>query len=112
MPATQPIKPTPARHDNTIKDTFPEADRMAQLFRTKGEKLPIVETVSYTSRVDWLKGRPAWIADYAAHFATSRHFIARSLNGKADYLRKKSPLQASSTSFGAIRRSSFIFSST
>ncbi len=33
----------------------------------------------------WQKGRPAWLSDYAAHYETSRHFIARSLNGKVDY---------------------------
>jgi lipoprotein-anchoring transpeptidase ErfK/SrfK len=101
MPATQAVKPAPAHHDNTAKDTFPEADRISQLFRTKGEKLPIVETISYTSRVDWLKGRPAWIADYAAHFATSRHFIARSLNGKADYFTQK---VSTASKFNVFRR--------
>jgi len=51
--------------------------------------LPIVETVNYTSSVSWLKGRPAWVADYATHYGTSRHFIARSLNGKLDYFSQK-----------------------
>lgn len=61
-----------------------------RLFFSKGmDKLPIVETITYTSRVDWLKGRPAWLSDYASHFETSRHFIARSLNGKPDYLSQK-----------------------
>lgn len=71
------------------KDDFPSVDRIQQLFTTGPGKLPIVETVSYTSRVAWLKGRPAWIADYASYFGTSRHFIARSLNGKADYFSQK-----------------------
>lgn len=70
-------------------DTLPEIDRVFQLFTTGPKKLPIVETVTYSSSVPWLKGRPAWIADYAAHFATSRHFIARSLNGKPDYFTQK-----------------------
>ncbi len=70
-------------------DTLPEIDRIFQLFTTGPKKLPIVETVTYSSSVPWLKGRPAWIADYAAHFATSRHFIARSLNGKPDYFTQK-----------------------
>ncbi len=70
-------------------DTFPEVDRIQQLFTLDGDKLPIVETVSFTSRVPWLNGRPAWIADYASHFETSRHFIARSLNKKPDYLSQK-----------------------
>ena len=53
------------------------------------DKESIPETVSFTSRVPWLKGRPAWIADYASHYQTSRHFIARSLNHKPDYFTQK-----------------------
>lgn len=68
---------------------FPKVDRIEQLFTTGPTKLPIVETVTYESRVPWLKGRPAWIADYATYFGTSRHFIARSLNGKPDYFSQK-----------------------
>lgn len=68
---------------------LPEADRIHQLFATDSSKLPIVETLSYTSRVPWLKGRPAWIADYATQYETSRHFIARSLNKKPDYFSQK-----------------------
>lgn len=68
------------------EDDFPDVDRIDQLFRVNGAKFPIVETIDYTSRVAWLKGRPAWIADYASYYNTSRHFIARSLNGKPDYL--------------------------
>lgn len=64
-------------------------DRIRNFFSKGFDKLPIVETITYTSRVDWLKGRPAWIADYASHYETSRHFIARSLNGKADYETQK-----------------------
>lgn len=62
-----------------------EVDRIQRLFALDSSKLPIVETVTYTSRVPWLKDRPAWIADYAKHYETSRHFIARSLNAKPDY---------------------------
>jgi hypothetical protein len=62
-----------------------EVDQVWRLFTRGKQKLPIVETVRYKSRVSWLKGRPAWITDYASHFSTSRHFIARSLNGKKDY---------------------------
>ncbi len=58
-----------------------EVDQVWRLFAFGKEKSPIVETVRYKSRVPWLKGRSAWIADYAAYYATSRHFIARSLNG-------------------------------
>lgn len=70
-------------------DDFPTIDRIHQLFTTGPTKLPIVETISYSSSVPWLKGRPAWLADYAAYYATSRHFIARSLNGKPDYFSQK-----------------------
>lgn len=89
LPATQIIQPMVTTTDTAVVEEFPVADRIHQLFSTKGDKLPIVETLSYRSRVDWLKGRPAWIADYAAYYSTSRHFIARSLNGKADYFTQK-----------------------
>lgn len=62
-----------------------EADQVWRLFTRGKQKLPLVETIRYKSRVQWLKGRPAWVTDYASHFSTSRHFIARSLNGKRDY---------------------------
>ena len=71
------------------EEALPEANRIAQLFATDSCRLPIVETITYTSRVPWLKGRPAWIADYASHFSTSRHFIARSLNKSNDYYTQK-----------------------
>lgn len=64
---------------------LPKIDRMNQLFTTGSNKLPIVETISFSPKVQWLEGRLAWVADYASHFKTSRHFIARSLNQKADY---------------------------
>jgi len=73
---------------SAIED-FPQVDRIHQLFNTKGVKLPIVDTITYNSKVEWLKGRPAWIADYAVHYSTSRHFIARSLNGRPDYFTQK-----------------------
>ena len=72
-----------------VVDDSPDVDRIMGLFALDSSKLPIVETVSYTSRVPWLKGRPAWIADYASHYETSRHFIARSLNHKPDYFTQK-----------------------
>ena len=63
-----------------------EVDLIDRLFSLDpSHQLPIVETVSFTSRVPWLKGRAAWIADYAHYYETSRHFIARCLNQKADY---------------------------
>jgi len=65
---------------------LPDVDRIDELFQKDDKKLPIVETVTYKSHVTWLKGRPAWLSDYAMHYQTSRHFIARSLNGKTDYL--------------------------
>lgn len=64
-------------------------DRIDQLFSVNGKKLPIVETVTYTSHASWLPGKPAWVSDYASHYATSRHFIARSLNRRADYFNQK-----------------------
>lgn len=71
------------------QNEVPEVDRVHLLFALDSTELPIVETVSFTSRVPWLKDRPAWIADYASHYETSRHFIARSLNKKQDYLTQK-----------------------
>lgn len=82
--ATVPVTVPQSSHDD-----FPIIDRVFQLFTTGPSKLPIVETINYASSVPWLKGRPAWVADYAAHYNTSRHFIARSLNGKADYFSQK-----------------------
>ncbi len=75
--------------EDTKKDPSLEVDRVRMLFSKGPDKLPIVETVTYSSRVAWLKGRPAWLADYASYFNTSRHFIARSLNGKNDYVNQK-----------------------
>lgn len=81
--------PIPIPAPSAIAEEFPEVDRIDQLFALDSSELPFVETVSFTSRVPWLKDRPAWIADYASHFQTSRHFIARSLNKKLDYLNQK-----------------------
>ncbi len=66
-----------------------EEDQIWRLFTTGRQKLPIAETIRYKARVPWLQGRPAWVTDYAAHYSTSRHFIARSLNGKKDYYTQK-----------------------
>jgi hypothetical protein len=82
-PAPSLASPAPS------KDDFPNIDRVFQLFTTSSSKLPIVETINYSSSVPWIKGRPAWIADYANYYNTSRHFIARSLNGKNDYFTQK-----------------------
>jgi hypothetical protein len=81
---TLPVSKEEARVDPAF-----EVDRVKQFFSKGSDRLPIVETVTYTSRVSWLKGRPAWLADYASYFNTSRHFIARSLNGKPDYVSQK-----------------------
>lgn len=70
------------------KIQLPEANRIQELFNITGAKLPVVETIVYKSRVAWQKGRPAWLSDYARYYQTSRHFIARSLNGKPDYLKQ------------------------
>lgn len=81
---------TPHKKSPSIEDdSLPEVNLIGGLFALDDSRLPIVETVSFTSRVPWLKGRPAWIADYASHFETSRHFIARSLNRKLDYFTQK-----------------------
>lgn len=96
VPSAKPIQPMQhqnlsgtappplARPLHVAKGDFPHIDRVFQLFSTGPSKLPIVETLTYSSSVSWLK-RPAWIADYATYYQTSRHFIARSLNGKPDY---------------------------
>jgi hypothetical protein len=91
VPAKRVLQPSaPSSKPLSLLDgDLPQIDRIYQLFTTGPTKLPIVETITYESRVPWLKGRPAWIADYATHYATSRHFIARSLNGKADYFTQK-----------------------
>ena len=68
---------------------LPEADNIDLLLVTDSSKLPLVETITYTSRVPWLTGRHAWLADYASHYETTRHFIARSLNKKVDYYTQK-----------------------
>ncbi|MDJ0651774.1 MAG: L,D-transpeptidase [Simkaniaceae bacterium] len=66
-----------------------EEDQVWRLFTTGRQKLPIVETIRYKALVSWLQGRPAWVSDYASHYSTSRHFIARSLNRKKDYYTQK-----------------------
>lgn len=87
-PAPIPVAVVQPPAQKSLED-LPEADCIDQLFATDSSRFPIVETVSYTSRVPWIQGRPAWIADYASHYNTSRHFIARSLNRKPDYLTQK-----------------------
>jgi len=90
-PVAKPVQKVAAKVESAPvpAEDLPEVNRIAQLFALDSSKLPFVETVSYTSRVPWLKGRPAWIADYATYYATSRHFIARGLNRKLDYFTQK-----------------------
>lgn len=64
---------------------YDEVDNIASFFSKNESKFPIVETITYSSRVPWLDGRNAWIADYASHYKTSRHFIARSMHQKTEY---------------------------
>lgn len=66
----------------------PEADYIDALFDKKGSPFPFIETVTYHRQVNWHTGRPAWISDYAAYYETSRHFIARSLNGGPNYFKQ------------------------
>ncbi|MBS0622331.1 MAG: L,D-transpeptidase [Verrucomicrobia bacterium] len=78
----------PSLSNVSLKEQFPDTNRIEELFNVGQPKLPIVETLSYSSHVPWKKGQPAWVSDYASHYHTSRHFIARSLNGAPDYERQ------------------------
>lgn len=83
--AAQPLRESP------IVDEAgdPDVDRIGELFNLGVPQLPFVETITYHSKVSWLQDRQAWIADYASYYGTSRHFIARSLNRRVDYLTQK-----------------------
>jgi hypothetical protein len=83
-PAEVPAQVIPPKSSAPL----PEADRIEDLFKKGSSPFPFVETITYKSRVPWQKGRPAWLSDYASHYETSRHFIARSLNGKPDYFKQ------------------------
>jgi len=87
--STKSNKKVASKETKDIDENLPVADVIDRLFATDSSRLPIVDTVTYTSRAPWMQGRPAWIADYASHYSTSRHFIARSLNRKADYFTQK-----------------------
>lgn len=91
-PPPAPTPPPPPSATGTTSpqsENLPEADRMNEIFSKGSNKLTaLVETVIYKSRVPWMKDRQAWLADYASHYQTSRHFIARSLNGKTDYFKQ------------------------
>lgn len=89
IPAAAATKPVhPLESTDRSDANLPIANRIEEFFSIEGSKFPIVETITYKSRVAWQKGRPAWLSDYANHYQTSRHFIARSLNGEQDYLKQ------------------------
>lgn len=85
---SQPLPPVPVA-DASPRPHLPEVDRVEELFRVDSNSLPIVETITYHSKVPWQKGRAAWLSDYATYYQTSRHFIARSLNQRPDYLKQE-----------------------
>lgn len=83
-------KPSQYLHPISDEVSNKDVNFIWRLFTKDRYKLaPLVETITYKSRVPWLKGRSAWITDYASHYSTSRHFIARSLNEKVDYVTQK-----------------------
>jgi hypothetical protein len=87
-PPTQKTPPKPATVDKSkehISKETSHVNRISQLFSKGEDKLPFMETIKYRSKVSWLKGRPAWLVDYASHYQTSSYFISRSLTGKEDY---------------------------
>lgn len=92
-PQPQPQITTPpsfGNHQLPVADStveIPEVNRVDQLLFGKGDgKLDsVVETVTYKSLVPWKKGKAAWLVDYASHYKTHSHFLARSLTGKNDY---------------------------
>lgn len=84
-PFSESDEPQELKHIQLDFASLPQADRVDELFNVYGKKLPIVETISYSSRVAWLKGRPAWLSDYARYFQTPIHFISRSLSQAKDY---------------------------
>ncbi len=84
-PTFKAEEPTPRIVKNLSDENIPVADRVSELFNTKGSKLPFMKTISYKRKVPWLRGRAAWIIDYAQHFDTSRYFISRGLAKRPDY---------------------------
>lgn len=80
----QPSHPQPVQDvlsDSVSIEHDQQQEAIASLFE-KGSTCPIVETVTYKSRVPWKPHRPAWLIDYAHHFRTSLPFIYRSLTGE------------------------------
>lgn len=86
---SEPIVSTSRVDFTPVHDETENVDQIYRLFTISSSRFPFVETIAYKPRVDWLKGRAAWLGDYASYFNTSKHFIARSLNGKPDYLTQK-----------------------
>ncbi len=83
---SQSLTTEKARPERLADSELPYANRIDRLFTLSSQmQLPIVETVTYRSQADWIKGRPAWIADYASHYDTSTHFISRSLSRQKKY---------------------------
>lgn len=66
-----------------------EIERIEEFFDTNSSRLPIVQSISYSPKVHWQPNRSAWIVDYAKHYKTSTHFIARCLNGHPSYKDKQ-----------------------
>ncbi len=93
LPADTPVEttlvikenPKPIPSLSSDSELPKEVNRMALLFQPYPPQLPIVETLSFSSKVPWVTGRPAYLGDYAAYFETSKHFISRSLKGEGNY---------------------------
>ncbi|MEK7339195.1 MAG: L,D-transpeptidase, partial [Verrucomicrobiota bacterium] len=90
----KPTPPVVVQQKTEVKSTKPLSlngdlpciDRIYQLFsKNPASQFPIVETISYSSSVSWLAGRPAWLNDYADYYQTSSSFILRSLGAKGEY---------------------------
>ncbi|MDQ5956940.1 MAG: L,D-transpeptidase [Candidatus Rhabdochlamydia sp.] len=70
----------------SLNGDLPCIDRIYQLFsKNPASQFPIVETISYSSSVSWLAGRPAWLNDYADYYQTPSSFILCSLDAKGEY---------------------------
>src|ERR1700723_1568526 len=58
------VIPAPERADVPARESaIPEVNRINEFFNKGENKFPIVQTVTYKSRVPWQKGRPAWVSD-------------------------------------------------
>lgn len=80
--ASPKSEPLVASTSQPSQGSLPTANRISELFNTGEPKLPIVETVTYSSRAPWLKGRSAWLVDYADQYNTPRSFVCKSLSGQ------------------------------